>query len=182
MRLRGRRYGRRPRGGLARFGSADPSDGQSGGEPSVRRLGDTAGCASTGNVITVPMDRPRSIRAKFEAIAPLVTKTTPVPVPYTWLEEHHLVYDGDYEGAALAVGMNGRPVWESYVIGLNPLNPDSHFWASIEMVDGKLKVTRSPDLGSERVYKVPGKRKLSDPEWKPREPDHRFFLIEVRMS
>ena len=143
--------------------------------------GDLDGCSRQDNVLAVPMDRPRSVRAKFKALVPPATKTTPVPVPYEWLDGTHLVFDGDYEKAARAVGMNGRPVWESYVAGLNPLNPDSRFRASVEMVDGKPVVVWSPDLGDKRVYKVFGKRNLSDPKWEPRADGHRFFKVEVAM-
>ena len=42
------------------------------------------------------------------------------------------------------------------VIGLKPKASDAKFVASIEMVDGVPKVTWSPDLGAERVYRVLG--------------------------
>ena len=42
------------------------------------------------------------------------TQTTPVPVPYAWLDAHvpGVVHDYEaYEAAAKATAANGRPVW-----------------------------------------------------------------------
>ena len=109
------------------------------------------------------------------------TTTTPVPVPYSWLDDFGLATDGDYEKAARADGANGRPVWESYVLGLVPTDANSRFRALIEMVDGQAKITWTPDLGTRRFYTVEGKEKLSDPAWGPRKASDRFFRVKVEM-
>ena len=51
------------------------------------------------------------------------THTTPVPVPYAWLDAHDPGVVGEseaYEMAAKKTAANGRKVWECYVLGLDP--------------------------------------------------------------
>ena len=51
------------------------------------------------------------------------TQTTPVPVPYAWLDAHvpGVAHESEaYEAAATNTAANGRKVWECYVLGLNP--------------------------------------------------------------
>ena len=109
------------------------------------------------------------------------TKTTPVPVPYEWLKRYGLVHGENYEAAANSSGVNGRPVWQSYLIGLEPNRKTSVFQATIRMVDGKPKVEWFPNLGEKRSYTVLGKEKLTDSNWEPQKPWHRFFKIQVSM-
>ena len=52
-----------------------------------------------------------------------VTQTTPVPVPYAWLDAHvpGIAHEAEaYEAAAKATAANGRPVWACYALGLDP--------------------------------------------------------------
>ncbi|MCL2104363.1 MAG: C10 family peptidase, partial [Kiritimatiellaeota bacterium] len=58
------------------------------------------------------------------------TQTTPVPVPYWWLDQVYPANDRaylTYETLANSVGANGYTVWESYVAGLDPTNATSKF-------------------------------------------------------
>ena len=51
------------------------------------------------------------------------TQTTPVPVPYAWLDTHVLgvAHESEaYETAATATAANGHKVWECYALGLDP--------------------------------------------------------------
>ena len=48
------------------------------------------------------------------------------------------------------------------MIGLEPTAAEAKFEATIEMVGGVPKVTWSPDLGAERVYRVLGAKGLGD--------------------
>ncbi len=91
------------------------------------------------------------------------TQTTEVPVPFAWLKAKYseLTDAASYEAKANEMASNGvNKVWECYVIGLEPTAVDARFVASIEMVEGVPKVTWSPDLGAERVYKVFGSTDL----------------------
>ena len=116
------------------------------------------------------------------------TATTPVPVPYAWLDSYGLG-DGSeagYEAAALATAANGRPTWECYVAGLDPTNQASRLLATVEMEDGVPVVRWSPDLNEggtkvERIYTVEGKEALSDPDWGPTNAASRFFRVKVEM-
>jgi effector-binding domain-containing protein len=119
------------------------------------------------------------------------TQTTPVPVPYDWLEKYLAKYgEGDYEKAGKAKGRNGCFLWESYVAGLDPDDATSKFTAKIEMgADGKAVVTWSPDLSKAekpRKYTTLGKEKLGDEAWSPVTDDNkakmRFFKVTVEMK
>ena len=89
------------------------------------------------------------------------------------------------------MGRNGYAIWESYVAGLEPDDPNSKFIAKIEMVNGKPVVTWEPDtpeLRATRKYRTFGKKRLddSDEHWTEVEKDHedeyRFFMISVEMQ
>ena len=119
------------------------------------------------------------------------TQTTPVPVPYVWLEKYLVKYGaGDYEAAGHATGANGYALWESYVAGLDPEDPTSRLRAFIEMLsDNTPKVTWSPDLSNAekpRLYTILGKAKLTDKDWTPvtdaNKPMMRFFKVRVEME
>ncbi len=102
------------------------------------------------------------------------TSTTPVPVPFAWLEDKAPTllpeYGGDYESAAHATAANGRDkVWECYVAGLCPTNATDRFETTIEIdADGKPIISWRPRLSAgasaERIYRTLGKRTLDAAE------------------
>ena len=112
------------------------------------------------------------------------TVTTPVPVPYAWLDSY-MLGDGSeagYEAAARATAANGvNAVWQCYVAGLNPTNWsdrfETHIWIG---ADGSPVVTWTPDLGEARVYTVKGKETLGG-DWSPTNAASRFFRVKVGM-
>lgn len=114
------------------------------------------------------------------------TRTTPVPVPYSWLDGWGLAGGGDYEAAAWEPAANGaNAVWECYVAGLDPTNGTSRLLAIISMTDGAPCVTWAPDLNEggtkhERVYTVEGKAALTN-DWDAVDADSRFFRVKVSM-
>ena len=118
------------------------------------------------------------------------TLTTPVPVPYTWLDSYVEQFGGDYERAANAKGLNGVTLWESYVAGLVPTDPTSRFTATIEIdANGRTVVTWTPDLreaNPPRTYIEYGKEKLTDAEWTPVTAENRdamrFFKVGVKIK
>lgn len=116
------------------------------------------------------------------------TQTTPVPVPYAWLDAHvpDVVHDYEaYEAAAKATAANGRPAWECYVAGLDPTNAKSVFTAAISLTNGTPYITWSPNLntnGVVRKYTILGKESLTDiADWAPTNSTHRFFKVKVEM-
>ena len=110
------------------------------------------------------------------------TQTTEVPVPFAWLTAR---YPGtaDFESLASSTGANGRPVWESYLLGLEPTNSLSDLRITrFEVKDGLpsfgWNVTNENirDLGYD--YRIKGKVRLEDP-WCAQDAAHRFFRLFV---
>ena len=114
---------------------------------------------------------------------PTETTTTPVSVPYAWLESHSLAESGDYEAAAFATAANGEnAVWECYVAGLDPTNPDSRLIATIRM-EGDTPVVGylppRPEHTPAEWYHVVGKADLADEEWEELADGQRFFKVRI---
>ncbi|MGI6098681.1 MAG: hypothetical protein GX174_05605 [Lentisphaerae bacterium] len=122
---------------------------------------------------------------------PTHTSTTPVPVPFAWLDGYPSLMaaaGGDYEAAAWRA--NGKhdgagnelAVWQDYVAGTCPTNTASRFRCSIEMWQGVPVLRWDPDLGNERVYTIWGRPSLLEGEWTtPTNAASRFFRVTVTM-
>ena len=103
------------------------------------------------------------------------TSSTPVAVPYSWLESDAAAIlaavGGDYEAAANANAANGRPVWECFLMGLDPVDAGAEFSPLFRIkADGTWEVAWSPDLNEngtkmERTYRVEGKREMTEQDW-----------------
>lgn len=82
---------------------------------------------------------------------------------------------------------SGNPlfVWQDYVAGTDPTDPNSLFRVSVEMVDGRPVITWEPNLNENdvcRVYTIYGKYELSDAKWHtPTNGLSRFFKVGVSM-
>jgi len=117
------------------------------------------------------------------------TSTTPVPVPFAWLDSHYadLAVRGGYEERANSTAANGvDEIWKCFVTGVVPTDGDDRFLATIEMKDGEPGIGWTPDLNeggtkSERVYTVEGKANLGDESWGPTNESTRFFRVKVSM-
>ena len=75
------------------------------------------------------------------------TQTTPVPVPYAWLDAHvpGVAHETEaYEAAAKATAANGRPVWACYALGLDPQDATSDF----RIASFPMKADGTPDLAN----------------------------------
>jgi hypothetical protein len=59
-----------------------------------------------------------------DPLAIAYTTSTPVPVPHAWLRTH-FGEDIDYEQVAQQTAANDMPVWQTYVAGLDPADPES---------------------------------------------------------
>ena len=132
------------------------------------------------------LDRMKWNGGMFEGM----TETTPVPVPYVWLNGYPDLLDlflHDYEATAWSGAANGaNEVWQCYVAGLDPTSAASRLVATIDMVDGEPVVRWTPDLNeggtkAERVYTVEGKTNLGDGSWGPTNEASRFFRVKVEM-
>ncbi len=111
------------------------------------------------------------------------TTTTPVPVPFAWLDLFAgLVQNGDYEAAAWGdQDSDNKKTWEEYVTGTQPLDPASVFIATIQLEGASPFIGWIPDLTPQRVYTVEGKERLIDIEWTPTNNASRFFRVKVSM-
>ena len=119
------------------------------------------------------------------------TQTTPIPVPYAWLNGYPSLlatHSGDYEAAAKATALNKYAVWACYAVGLNPFDPLDTFRITRFWMDGtvpKFEYNHTTD-GSGNSFlpyvKPLGKANLTD-SWLPvpdgGNPDFRFFTVEV---
>jgi len=111
------------------------------------------------------------------------TVTTEVPVPHPWLDEAYPSNTGNYEALATGLGLNGIPVWQSYVAGLVPTDTASKFLITNVVVKngGGAKLDWTPHR-SDRTYKVWGKTNLTDKTWHtPTNDATRFFKVSVDM-
>lgn len=117
--------------------------------------------------------------------APSTTSSTPVPVPFAWLEQYPVILSmagGNYEIAAfIDPDFDGMLTWQEYVAGTVPTKRESVFRSQIEIHDGVPLVTWAPNLGVARVYTVEGLTNLTDSTWGPTNNDTRFFRVSVAM-
>ena len=90
-------------------------------------------------------------------------------VPYEWLWEHGgrtAAEAGDWAAAAAVSAANGRTLGECWVAGLDPAEAGDDLNAELSFEDGVLKVGPKGEKKEGRVYRVEGKRKLTDEgEW-----------------
>lgn len=120
------------------------------------------------------------------------TTTTDFPVPYSWIETYVPGIAGQedvmYETLAKSKGANGRPYWESYVLGLDPTNTLDRFVTTIRMEGPKPIVGYFPTnevlkASGAIEYILQGKPALSN-SWQDvsfEEPGatNRFFRVRV---
>jgi len=117
------------------------------------------------------------------------TQTTPVPVPHDWLDDYFpgLETDQDYEDAANGKGADGiHDVWEYYVAGCDPTDPDDWLRIIVFTVEDGDRVTDlqwAPDLRPDRVYTIWGMTNLTDTTgwYTPTNSATRFFKVSVEM-
>ncbi len=113
------------------------------------------------------------------------TQTTPVPVPYLWLDQYPVMLSlsgGNYEIAAWSdMDEDGHAAWQEYVTGSNPTNRASVLRIGLVISNGVSLVAWTPDMGTSRVYTVDGKTNLADSVWATTNRNNRFFKVKVSM-
>ena len=121
-------------------------------------------------------------------------------IPQEWTSQYpgfEAKFGGDF---AKAVTMQtgkfdgaGKPmmVWQDFVAGTDPTNPDDVFAASIafDAVTNEPIISWTPELTAEeaakRTYKTFGKVRLTDAEWAPVDgnaSEYNFFKVTVEMK
>lgn len=125
------------------------------------------------------------------------TTTTEIPVPYSWLDNYPALLaaaGGDYEAmASSSTGKtdgsgNALAVWQDYLAGTDPTDPDDIFTLDIEMDGSTPRLSWKPDLNANgvtnRIYTIFGKPDLSTSGWTVL-PDSlegfKFFKATVEM-
>ncbi|MFT7515499.1 MAG: hypothetical protein ACI9QL_004731 [Candidatus Omnitrophota bacterium] len=90
--------------------------------------GDLSG---TTNPVEVLMDADHHIEATFVALS-----TTNHPTPLWWLAEQGIT--NEFEQAVGQLGVNGLPLWESYIAGLDSNDPDQRLEIHLSLVPQSL--------------------------------------------
>ena len=101
-----------------------------------------------------------------------------VAVPEIWAEQfpgYEARFGSDFPASLTRetgkTDASGNPlaVWQDYVAGTDPTNPEDVFTAWIEMVDGQPRIAWKPVLGEEeaakRKYTVWGRKSLLAGDW-----------------
>lgn len=107
----------------------------------------TGDAMGTNNPLTVNLNVDKVIQANFSEIV-----TTNHATPHWWLAANG--YTENLEAAVELVGVNGLPLWQSYVAGLDPSNPDSQFRLSLEAASDGATYVLNWTTVTGRVYTV----------------------------
>lgn len=107
---------------------------------------------------------------------------------FDWLNEKGISVEGGISQALTSLTgkttSSGVPlsVWNEYVQGTDPTDPDDRFVVDIKIVDGKPVVTFTPDLGDRRKYTLLGSADLKT--WGPAEEGDgsRYFKVKVDLK
>ncbi len=126
--------------------------------------GDTNTAVIAGETLTVSVDGPLEIDVVF---IDRVTENT--RTPWWFLAESDPERDWtpqDFEDAALSASANGAPLWESYVTGMDPENPEAVFAISQVMFhDGTPRLNWRHDRVPPQPITVQFRASLLEGEW-----------------
>jgi hypothetical protein len=103
----------------------------------------TNGASGASNALSLVLNTNTSVQAVFAEIM-----TTNRPTPYWWLASFGYT---NFETAVNLTGANGMPLWQSYVAGLNPNDPNSRLRATVTRASNGRPVV-SWNTVSGRVY------------------------------
>jgi len=107
----------------------------------------TGGATGTNNPRTVVINTNLAIQAVFSEI-----RTTNYPTPLWWLAANG--FTQNVESVVVNVGANGMPLWQSYIAGLNPNDPNSQFRLSVAGAASGNSVVLHWNAVTGRVYSV----------------------------
>jgi hypothetical protein len=101
----------------------------------------------TNNPLTLVVEKDMTVHAIFSELL-----TTNYPTPYWWLAAHGVT--NDLETAVLSCGANKIPLWQSYIAGLNPNDPESQlkFWSEVVSGETNQRLRWNPVEG--RFYTI----------------------------
>lgn len=113
------------------------------------------------------------------------SSTSPSGIPQEWLQRYapDVVGTGTLANAENVMAANGKnTLRECYMAGLDPVDTNAAFIATIAITNGVTYVDWTPNR-PDRDYVIKGKVDLSDPEWvAPTNSTHRFFKVEIEWN
>jgi hypothetical protein len=107
----------------------------------------TGDVTGTNNPLTVVIDTNLTVQAVFTEIL-----TTNHPTPWWWLADNG--YRQDFESAVSSLGSNNMALWQSYIAGLNPNDPNSQLRLTLNPITDDNSVVLHWDTVTGRVYTV----------------------------
>jgi hypothetical protein len=113
--------------------------------------GDATG---TNNPLTIVLNTNTSVLAVFGEVF-----TTNHPTPHWWLADYG--YTNDFETAVTAIGANGIPLWQSYIAGLDPNDPESQFRLTWQPTPDGASYVLHWNTVADRVYSIWSSTNLS---------------------
>jgi hypothetical protein len=96
---------------------------------------------------TVTVNSSMSAQAQFAEVT-----TANYAVPHWWLASHGIT--NNFESSVTSNGMNGMPIWQSYVAGLDPLDPNSRLALEARPAQGGTSMVLHWETVSGRVYSL----------------------------
>jgi hypothetical protein len=107
----------------------------------------TGSANETANPFPLTLETNVTVQAQFAEVF-----TTNYPTPHAWLAEYG--FTNDFETAVTLIGSNGMPLWQSYLAGLNPNDPQSQLRLTGEFGPGANQYVLSWDPVTGRVYTI----------------------------
>jgi|GEM_PF-2240674 len=137
----------------------------------------------------------------FVAVITEVKGSDAIGIPSEWKDNYptfETKYGDDFCKALTKLsgkkdGAGDMFVWQDYVAGTDPTDPNDKFTASITMVEGVPVISYTPELTKDqkalRTYKTFGKKQLKDVDWTDLTgadgdgmKDYNFFKVSVEMK
>jgi hypothetical protein len=110
-------------------------------------IGWTGGANGTTNPFLLTLETNTTVQAQFAEIF-----TTNYPTPHAWLAQYG--YTNEFESAVTLIGTNGMPLWQSYIAGLNPTDPQSQLRLTGEFDPGANQYVLGWNPVTGRVYTI----------------------------
>ncbi len=107
----------------------------------------SGGISATNNPLTIVLQTNTSLLAIFSEVF-----TTNYPTPHWWLASNG--YTNNFENAVVQLGANRMPLWQSYIAGLNPNDPQSQLLLSGRLATTGSGVVLNWNTVTSRVYTV----------------------------
>jgi len=139
------------------WGTVDPTNGAYAPGTSVQVhaaptvycsfVGWTGDVSGTNEILSLVLNTNVSIQAIFGEVL-----TTNCPTPLWWLVSNG--YTNDFEAVVTHNGANGIPLWQSYIAGLDPNDPNSQLRMSLNPGTDGTSCVLEWNTAADRVYSI----------------------------